>query len=296
MKQYIYINYGFVIDKIYNKKGEKYFFIDNNKILIIEFKGNHEHLEKLFLISNFMFDRGIKVNTFLLNNNNRFYCIKDDIFIILMKINDYVGEVNLDDLMKFFYINLDIKDYNVLDVWEKEVDLIEKELLEYNNEFQMINNSINYFIGMGENAIQLLSNYKNELSKRNDSVGHLVSYKKSITKVINDTFSFIKVNKMYDVSNYIKFKFIKNELNYGLLDYIFSYVVNDEFEGIYLYSCLLYPNLYFSMVKDILLKKENESKMGVFINNINEYRKLLLYCKNNLSKNKSLFLLEWLNK
>lgn len=292
MKHLIYNNYNIVVDTIYKKNNQYFFYIQNNKIYIIKYYGNEKELHELFNLTNYLYQKKIFVNTFILNNNNEFYVKKDNYYVVLLKSNEVESKINLYDISKFFNIDTKLESINIINEWSDEIDKLEKELIEYNNEYPIIQNSIDFFIGMGENAIELLSNYEKEIYKNNDSIGHRLNYKLFEDNTINNPFLFVKVNKMYDVSNYIKYNFINNCLDYQELDYILKKC--NEYEKIYLYSCLLYPSVYFNIVKEILLKEEKEDKIINIINNIDNYLSLLIYCKSQIKDNSNIKVIDWL--
>ena len=296
MKNYIYINYGIKVDKIYIKDNKKYFFISNVKVYIYESKLELFKLRNLFDLTNNLYRNKILVNTFIINNRNEFYTKKDDYYILLLKVNDIENIVDLNEFIKFMNIQNNLENINILEVWKNDIDTIEKEIIEYNKEYNLIQNSINYFIGLAENAIELLGNYKNEILNNNDSIGHRVNYKLFKNYSLNNPFTFIKINKMYDMSNYIKYKFYNNKIDYDEIDYIFNNIAVSDYDKIYLFSCLLYPNIYIDIVKNILLKKEEETKINIYIKKVNDYEKLLYYCKMNVKNEKLADVIDWISE
>ena len=173
------------------------------------------------------------------------------------------------------------------------MDSIEKEMIEYNNEYHEIQNSLNYFIGMAENAIELLSIYKKDILINNDSIGHLFNYKLYKECKLDNPFTFIKTNKMYDIANYIKYRFLTNTINYDELESICNYT-NNEYETVFLFSNLLYPNVYFDLVKNILVNNEEENKLTPIIKTINNYKRLLNYIREIYKNVNNIKLITWL--
>ena len=289
MKNFIYLNYNIYVDKIYTDNKNKFFILNNEKIYILKVKNSIDQINKLYEISNDL--QRIKVDTFILNNERKCCTIHNKDIIVLLKENDY-EDINLNELKKFWDINTSLEIFNVIDFWKDEINTIEKELIEYNKEFLNIQYSVDYFIGCAENAIQLLSttNYK---SINHNSIGHTVDYMFFKTYGLNNPFGFIKINRVYDLSNYIKYKFFINKINYDELDLILSFLSIDE--KIFLFSCLLYPNIYFDLIKHILLNEEKEKKVLLFIKRIKSYKRLLQYIKNEIKDVKDISFINWLN-
>ena len=60
MKNFIFLNYGIKIDKIYEKDSKKYFFMNNTKYYIYENIKNEKYIDILFNVTNNMFYNNIK--------------------------------------------------------------------------------------------------------------------------------------------------------------------------------------------------------------------------------------------
>ena len=233
------------------------------------FNKKDKEIDYLATLSNELFLNGIKVNTFIINNEKKYFTKKDNINIVLLRVNEYENDFNINDIIRFQNINSDLENVNIIDKWSKTIDDLENELVDYNEEYQLIQNSIDYFIGMGENAISLLNNHKDKIV--NDSIGHMINYKVFNKCILNNPFNFIKINKMYDIANYIKYKLLTNRVDYDEIDIIINN--NSDIENIYLFSCMMFPNIYFDLVKMILLGHEKEEKIEFFIKRINNYQK-----------------------
>lgn len=293
MKDFIYLNYDIFVDKIYLNYKYNFFFYNNYKVYIIKIKKEEiNKIEKLIILTNDLY-KYINVNTFLLNKDNNFISKYNDEYLCLIRVNNIENDFDLKDIHKFWNINSLLDDYNIIDDWEKEVDTLEQKLIEYNKEFLLIQNCINYFIGMAENAIQLLNDYSQIIDKHNDSIGHKISYELFNNNSLYDPLTFIKTNKMYDISNYIKYKFLRNELDYNEIE---SFFLNgNEYENVFLFSNLLYPNIFFDLVNNIMAEKVEEVKIQIFIKKRKNYIKLLSFCKKIVKNNKNIKLINWFN-
>ena len=292
MKNYIYLNYGIKIDKIFVKGKEKYFFYNNTKYYIVENIKDINFVDNLFNLTNRLYYNNLTINTFILNNENKYLTNKDGNNICILKVNNIESNYTLDYINKFENFNCNLDDYDIVNEWKKTVDNLEKEMIEYNKEFPIIQNSINYFIGMAENAISLLNNYKKEIINNNNSIGHKI---KLTNTNLDNPFNFIKTNRMYDLSNYIQYKFYTNKNDYDEIEKMIKSIRN-EYEAIFLFSNLLFPKFYFDMVVDILNNIVNEEKLNVFINNIKNYKELLIYIQNRLKNVKEIQLISWISE
>ena len=94
---------------------------------------------------------------------------------------------------------------------------------------------------------------------------------------------------MYDMSNYIKIKFYRNELTLDEIDTILA-EMNNESEEAKLFSYLLYPNYYF----DLISENFDEKRLYQIIKKIKKYEKMLVYVKEKTKKCKKIKLFVWL--
>jgi hypothetical protein len=293
MKDLLFLNYDIIIDKIYYKDNEKCFFVNNYKINILEVnKDDLEHITKLISLTNNLYNT-ITVNTFILNNRDSFFTKYNNKYIILYKNNNIGNVFCLNDIYKFWSINNNLDNYDILDEWVKEVDQIEEKLIMFNMEFKTVQNSANYYIGMAENAIQLLNDYRNSINNYNDSIGHKLSYRLFDNNDLYNPFTFIKTNKMYDISNYIKYSFFQNTIDYNEIELLFRN--GTDYENLFLFCNLMYPSVYFDLIKNVFLEKESETKIDSIIKNRKKYIKLLSFCKKIVKSNKNIKLINWFN-
>ena len=292
MKNFIFLNYSIVVKKIYFKNNQKFFFSNNEKILIIENNYDEKYIYELFRLSNELFFDGIKVNTFIINNFGRCFSTKNDNKIILLKTNDF-NDFSFEKIILFKGRKTNLDNYNILEEWKKEVDLFESEMAEYNKEHSIIKESLDFFIGCAENAIELLNNYKRFIQNNNDSIGHRIDYN-TFKISLDDPFSFIKTNKMFDMANYFKSQLIINKLDYDKIDYVINN--NNEYENAFLFANLLFPNLYFSIAKNNILFYKNEEILHNLLNCKNRYINLLSYCMEKIKNVKDIKFINWINK
>ena len=293
MKNFIKKNYNLNPKKIYKKNNQYFFFSNSEKIYIIKTKKDKDELNKLFQLSNELYKYNVPVMTFILNNNGEYLCKKDSDSIILLKnntINDNEN-ITLDDIFKY-NINTDIiKEYNIVSEWEKNIDDLENEMTEYNKEFPTIQNSLDYFIGLSENAIQLIKNIK----IINNSLGHNLYLNEYNKDNYNNPLNIIKTNRMYDISKYLKYKFYFDVINYDELYYVIKNNINDIDNLIFFFSAMLYQDDYFECVKNILNGISEEKELLIYIKNINKYEELLKYIKDNLHNIKYIEDITWLD-
>lgn len=288
MKNLINNKYNIKIDKIYNKDNELYFFYENNKYYVYE----HINNEVIFLSQEI--SKYIKINTFILNNENSYITKYKNKLITILKVNDIEDKtLKLEDIINFnklTYKNIKkykITKYNPKIDFKETIDKVENKIIELNKEYPLIQDSINYYIGMSENAITLLD----DIYIKDDAIGikKQLSYKNMLNPM-----NYILTDKQYNYSKYIKTNFYNNELDFNELSQILEN--NKDDENIMLFSYLMFRDDYFNIVECIIENDINnyEELIKKYIIYIKDYEKILKYCKKELKTIKKIQLIDWI--
>lgn len=291
MKKFIKTYYNINVEKIYKNKNNYFFYSGNDLIYIIKTDKNKEELDNLVSISNSMYLKNNNISTFLLNKEGNYYTKYDGSYLVLLKYNDIIKDrIEFNDIFYYHIENNLLLNYDILNHFKNQIDVLEKEIQEYNKEHSLIQKSIDYFIGISENAIQLLS----DININYDSICHNIGLTNYNKVEYNNPFNYIKANIMYDYANYFKYKFYYETINYDELYYL---IKNSNINDLILFfGLMLYQEEYFNLVKQILLDKQNEEDLNIYINHISDYKELLLYIKDSIRNVDKIREIEWLDK
>ena len=291
MKKFIKTYYNINVEKIYKNKNNYFFYSGNDLIYIIKTDKNKEELDNLVSISNSMYLKNNNISTFLLNKEGNYYTKYDGSYLVLLKYNDIIKDrIEFNDIFYYHIENNLLLNYDILNHFKNQIDVLEKEIQEYNKEHSLIQKSIDYFIGISENAIQLLS----DININYDSICHNIGLTNYNKVEYNNPFNYIKANIMYDYANYFKYKFYYETINYDELYYL---IENSNINDLILFfGLMLYQEEYFNLVKQILLDKQNEEDLNIYINHISDYKELLLYIKDSIRNVDKIREIEWLDK
>ena len=293
MKNFLNYNYNLFPDKIYDVNDEKYFFVKNYKIYIKQYE--KENIDEIVDITNKLFYNGIKINTFLRNKEGQYITKYKNKNIILIRVNAIESNrVEYADIFKLknTRVKFNLKKINLLAEWTNEIDLIEKELLEYNNEYLLIKESFDYCIGCAENAIQL---YKSS-GKNNENLG-LGHFNYAILNMKNylNPLNLCIIDFNYEEANYIKSKYFMRIIDYEELYNIINRSKNPE----KIFACLLYPSYYFYLLKKLLFEQRKDftyKEIMNYVTKIQGYKEFLSFFKKCFEKSKEIQLLDWINK
>ena len=291
MKKFIKTYYNINVEKIYKNKNNYFFYSGNDLIYIIKTDKNKEELDNLVSISNSIYHKNNNTSTFLLNKEGNYYTKYDGSYLVLLKYNDIIKDrIEFNDIFYYHIENNLLLNYDILNHFKNQIDVLEKEIQEYNKEHSLIQKSIDYFIGISENAIQLLS----DININYDSICHNIGLTNYNKVEYNNPFNYIKANIMYDYANYFKYKFYYETINYDELYYL---IKNSNINDLILFfGLMLYQEEYFNLVKQILLDKQNEEDLNIYINHISDYKELLLYIKDSIRNVDKIREIEWLDK
>lgn len=268
--------YNLFPDKIFLKNNSFYFFKNNEKIVI-------KILDSI-QVKNISELSGILKNDknlskVILNNENREITEYKGKKYILLRVKVINRNVYLDDLtLKFKNSTMKNADNtDLLDMISK-LETIEKKMLEFNTEYLDLQKSFDYFVGLAENGIQLISKIKfDDLKYIVVNISDIDEYN---YEEINNIANLELGSREKSISVYIKYKIYMDTLNY---DEIYT-LINDKTLNIeLLYVYMLYPNFYFTDVMQIVDNRKNEKCIYKYIKYNNLYIEFMKYLYNELS-------------
>ena len=270
-------NYNLFPEKIYKKGNEIYFFVNDDKYVMREYV-KKSGIDELLQLSNEMYKK-TKGNSSVLVpgvGNNYVYEYKRKKYI-LMKVNSIERNILLDDII---YLTRSKSENDSttknLEKYKKQIDDIETKLLEFNKEYPKIQQSIDYFIGLSENGIQLLGKLNRE--EKNQNEGTIIAKIENIDEYnneeLNNPLNMEKNDYELALANYIKYRIYLLHVDYDEMENIFR---NDKINHLKLYAYLLYQNYYLSDIVKITRNKEEEKIIKKYIDNRKKYSDFLLY-------------------
>lgn len=268
--------YNLFPDKIFLKNNSFYFFNNNEKIVI-------KILDSI-QVKNISELSGILKNDknlskVILNNENKEITEYKGKKYILLSVKVINRNVYLDDLTLKFK-NSTMKNADNTDLFDmiSKLETIEKKMLEFNTEYLDLQKSFDYFVGLAENGIQLISKIKfDDLKYIVVNISDIDEYN---YEEINNIANFELGSREKSISAYIKYKIYMDTLNY---DEIYT-LINDKTLNIeLLYVYMLYPNFYFTDVMQIVDNRKNEKCIYKYIKYNNLYIKFMKYLYNELS-------------
>lgn len=304
VKNFVFNNYGIHPSKIYclDENNLQFFYNDDMYyIYITNFGEISEDNVKIYnnLIEEInMKNTQIKIKEIIKTKNGEFLCKKNNKVIILFR---KVAYDCTNDIKNFIndceYLNaLDLPSVDLKVQFEKEINDLEVIVADNYNDNLLVQKSFNYYVGMAENAVQLLYEYDNT---KENYLGLKCNFFNSCNDNFN-IFNFFKANKYYNIVINIKLKMFAREFAFSDVD---DLILNSsENDLIYLFALFLYPIEFFDVLKILFvsckaseIEKEKYNKiLHKLINNMGDYLKFLNYFREKCINFKKIELINWI--
>lgn len=292
LKNIIEYFYDLKIDTLHKNIHRYEFEINKNKyclVLSYRYEKELEQIENL-IKNNQNFDQIIRnINSKLITNiNGRNY-------LLLKKSNKKISIE--DELLNYYkvllpsqlYFNIDRTDWVYL--WSEKIDYIEYQKIHLKGEYPLLEESINYFIGMAENAIMYVRNCFAEDSDLDDIV---LSHKRITTKEFNSPINLIVDHRSRDISEYLKYLFFTNDYDYIKISKYLQKLNLNSYIYKLLYGRMLFPTFYFDKYDDIVNKNKSEKEILAIIKKVEAYEDFLKNIYLIINQNIAIKKVDWL--
>lgn len=288
MKNTIMYYYGFENISIIRQKKRKYIKHNNDIYIICRVYNEKEVLELYELTRGNPF-----FYKFIPNKDGSIFTMYQDFIFVLLKINDKSSmitqnknQISLDENKKYY---LDRSDW--YELWTRKNDYYEYQYQHIKGKYKVIDESINYYIGLAENAISYIANipinlkeqekkglYPKRLleSEYHNPLNYVIDYKE---RGLSETLKYLFLNKKYLSQNIEKIILSYNctEIGYKLL-----------------YGRMLYPSMYFDIYDKVINDFENEKELVNVIKRLKEYEEYLKEIYRIISKHTKIKNIDWL--
>lgn len=289
MKNILNYYYRIIIDD--NKINDNgYFSYNNHLFCLYELKRNINEIESLYYLNKLMLSRGISINKIINNIFNQTITYHDNKNYCLLMINYECG-TNTKFIKAFEIRELDIlKRNNWSKLWSIKIDYIEYQISHISNHYPILNDSVNYYIGMAENAIS----YFNMLDLNN--VELYISHRRINKENLYNPLELVIDYKVRDIGEYIKYNFFyKNMSIYEIKNYL-SKLYLSNIDYVLLYVRLLYPSYYFDLYDKIINENIDENKINKIIELSSSYEELLYEVYVLIRRKINILGIDWINK
>lgn len=288
MKNTIMYYYGFENISIIRQKRRKY-IKHNNDIYIICRVYNEKEVLELYELT-----RGIPFfYKFIPNKDGSIFTMYQDFIFVLLKINDKSSmitqnknQISLDENKKYY---LDRSDW--YELWTRKNDYYEYQYQHIKGKYKVIDESINYYIGLAENAISYIANIPINL-KEQEKKG--LYPKRLLESEYHNPLNYVIDYKERGLSETLKYLFLnKKYLSQNIEKIILSYNCTETGYKL-LYGRMLYPSMYFDIYDKVINDFENEKELVNVIKRLKEYEEYLKEIYRIISKHTKIKNIDWL--
>lgn len=263
------------LEKINNNYYFKY--KGNNYVVYLYDRDPNEAVE-IYYLNLEMINNGLFGYEIVLTKNSEVLFMFEDRYYSLMKIPNFKNRlITYRDIINFNYKpNIKIKyldKSNWNSSWSNKIDFIEYQFNEIRNKYKIIDDSINYFIGIWENGISYFNDNYN-YSKEKYVSHKRISTDMDLLSFLNP-FNFVLDYKERDIGDYLKsYAYSKN---YSLNN-IDNFIRIFDIQSIVLIiSRLLFPSYYFDLYEDIVLGNISEDNINLILDKKDNVLKIIAY-------------------
>lgn len=268
IKKYIEFFYNLKNISVIKKNSCYHFAYDHHEYLFFSQERNIKELMEVFSITN----QDDNYDNIIKNKYNDIVSIINNKSYILVKKSKKVNLLETilqsKQLNNNYSYNLSINRSNWSYLWSKKIDYIEYQMIHIIDKYDIIRDSIWYYIGMAEVAISYIYNtpYESQL---------VISHKRIITDDLNNPLNIIVDNKSRDVAEYLKYIFLCDSYDYRQIYKLFNNL-NEEFNFYkLLYGRMFFPTFYFDIYDSIINAGKGYTSIKKIINRSQEYEDYL---------------------
>lgn len=306
MKNVINYYYNFNIDNL-RMIGNRYYFVyQNSKFIFQEINDTQFDYQAIFELNK------------TLTNNNLFYkiIVNKDNQIITQHTNkkyilmiDYSKEDRKFTLFDLLQVDIPINSENKIinrlnrsnwiDLWQRKIDYFEL-FIEHNiNKYIELNQYMNYFIGIGENAILYARNTLEDI-KPNYYDRSVISHKRidsdTSIKQLYNPINLIVDHPARDIAEFLKTIFWNNTYKKINLEVELEEVHLSNYGARLVIARMLFPSFFFDAFENLVENKIEETDILYIIDRVNEYEQYLATIYNYLKIQYNIPEIGWLKK
>lgn len=291
MKNVINYYYGLTISE-FRKTDDNYNFdVAGIKYSFVLFEEDVSNLYNIFVL---LRNNGIYCHEIIINNQNSIITFFENRAYILLKKNICPNNrVSMEDIIKYSVSIYAPYEFNWKVLWENKIDYYEYQISQLGIKYKLLKESLGYYIGLSENAINLL-NFVNSKKIKGYVCHKRIKYKDSLDEFLNPV-NVIIDNRMRDIAEYVKAQFFYTEF---CETWVFEYLEQTNLsydESLLFLSRLLYPSYYFDLYDEVIQGKLSEERINTCIKKSVQYEHFLKKIYIFLKKMYNIPEVEWLN-
>ncbi len=280
--------YQIIID---NKKIDNngYFSYNNHLFCLYKYQRKIEEINELVLLNQEMLNNNYNVNRIINNIYNKPLTLYEGInYVLLLIKSQYQNGF-------FKFISVNSNKYKLLErnnwgyLWSMKIDYIEYQIKHLVNKYPLLYKTVNYYIGLSENAIK----YFNML--RLDNINLFISHRRVNSEYIYNPLELVIDYKVRDISEYLKDSFINKKKDiYEIKKYILNLSLSNV-DYVLLYNRMLYPSYYFDIYEKVVNANYDEKEINRITDMSMQYEELLYEIYLLIKRKINIIGINWIN-
>ena len=212
-------------------------------------------------------------------------------YVLLKKTNLLTNEI-----IDLTNIEIKVDKNDIGSIWANKIDYYMIQLNEFGINKELLINSFNYYVGMAENAISMANRINSINNEFKYVIQHTrIGYPINQEKYYDPTTMVVDV-RIRDISEFIKAKFLSENITIKEIDKIIKKYNLYENEINLLYARLFYPTYYFDLFEDMVIDEEDEKKIIQILQKREQYEQLLSIFYDYYKNMYNIFEVEWIKK
>ena len=267
-----------------------YFSYSNHLFCLYEYKRNIKEIDSLVNLNIFLIRNNVQINRIVFNIFNKpFTNYKNNYYVLLLINYEYQGG-NFKFIPIYQFNNIEIlKRNNWSYLWSMKIDYVEYQIKHFFNKYPILSSTINYYIGLSENAIK----YFKMLKIHNETL--YIEHRRIDNNYLYNPLELVIDYKVRDISEYLKKCFINKEKSIYEIKMYINKINLSNIDYILLYDRMLYPSYYFDVYDNIVNDNYNENEILKIIKLVNEYEKLLYEIYLLINRKINIIGINWIN-
>lgn len=280
MKNAIEYFYNFPNITIHELADKIMFNIDNIQYNLLPNNRNYKELEEIYNITrgwnNYYKIIRNKNNSIITNINNKEY-------VLIKVLKNYDSNITIEDIMFLPKVPLhayhSIKRNNWSELLQRKIDFFIYQREHIKKKYLIIDECLDYYIGMTENAISYL-NTTNMSTKHYQDSNITISHRRILKDQKYELYNPLNLiidHKARDISQYFKLLFITNQIDEKekLISRIITNLDFNEYDYRILMARMLYPSFFFDKYEEIVNFTHKEEEIMPIIKRIKEYEEYI---------------------
>lgn len=302
MNNYFNFYYGINVFEIFSDKGIFSFNYNGINYYFVEYDRDKKDIKSIVSICEELKKRNIITNELVLNKFNGYITPYNNLLYVLIKENSRKYKIDINDVLYIqnntynLLVDNNMIRNNYIDLWKTKIDFYEKKIIDIRNKNKLIDNTFDFFVGLGENAIVYLTNNNVRISRF--VLSHRRIDEKRNSFDFYNPLNYILDNRARDIADFIKSIFFYESISKEVIFNFLNYINFNREEYILFIARMLYPTYYFDMIDKIIINNENDIIIKKIIDKTNDYinliEELFYYINNNLRMN--IPIIEWIIK